>query len=263
MQRIAPFILFVAAGLLSGCARGNVELLETRLRTREEQLTLLDAELQQTQWELARAQRESQLLRNQLAENDRELMHAEVSRSLARIEDLAIDPRLTGVLAQDPSTDALSLNLLFAPVDARGEPVKLEGRTVIELHDFSAPAPRRTLQEWEWTADETARHWHSGLIGEGFQFTLPLTERIGGRSLLVSVSFETPDGRRFHTTHDVPVDDSGDPFERAAASLPAPSLHHPEPAAAPMFLPDGDHPDLDALPPPSKTIPLERLLPLE
>jgi hypothetical protein len=208
-----PLSLIFAACLLSGCERGNVELIEARLRTREDALHTLNTELAHTQQYLARSERERDLLQQQLASSGGNRLHAEVSRSLARIEGLNIDSRLTGMLNSQDGPTSRELNLLFSPVDGNADPVKLEGRTIIELYDFSAPATQHKRHAWEFTPQETAAMWHSGFIGEGFQFTLPVPAETENESLLINVSFETPDGRRFRATHELAASAKSSPTE--------------------------------------------------
>lgn len=203
MRVKTTLILSFAACLLSGCARGNVELLEARLRSREDALHRVNDELAQAQQELARSQRERDILQQQFVATQRDQVKLEDSRTLARIEGLNIDSKLTGILENREGPHSRELNLLFSPVDASQDPVKLEGRTVIELYDFSAAAPQQRMHSWEFTPQETAATWHSGFIGEGFQFTLPIPPAAAAESLILKVSFETPDGRRFHDTHEV------------------------------------------------------------
>jgi hypothetical protein len=261
MRVILPDILIVSIFLLSGCARGNVELLEARLRSREDAVHRLNSELAQAQQELARSQRERDILQQQLVATQRDQVQLEVSRTLARIEGLNIDSKLTGILENREGPHSRELNLLLSPVDSNEDPVKLEGRTVVELFDFSSPAPHRKLHVWEFTPQETAAKWHSGFIGEGFQFTLPIPPSTEPESLTINVSFETPDGRRFHDTHEV--------AGSARSRTPQPGTNEPPPlplsdrtvrAESREFIPTDYTRELEALPPVSaKNIPLEQL----
>lgn len=261
MRVITTLILIAAVASLSGCARGNVELLEARLRSRDDAVHRLNSELAQAQQELARSQRERDLLQQQIVATERDQIQLEVSRSLARIEGLSIDPRLTGILEPREAPQTRELNLLFSPVDSNEDPVKLEGRTVVELYDFSAPAPHRQLHVWEFTPQETAAKWHSGFIGEGFQFTLPIPASTEPESLTINVSFETPDGRRFHDTHEVAGSArSRSPQPAANEPPPLPLSDRTVPAESREFIPTDYTRELEALPPATaKNLPLEQL----
>jgi hypothetical protein len=261
MRLIAPYILIVAMTLLSGCARGNVELLEARLRNREDELLRLDSQLAQAKQELARSERERDLLQQQLVSSDHDQLQFEVSRSLARIEGLNIDSRLTGILENRETPGTRELNLLFAPVDANEEPVKLEGRTVIELYDLSAPSTQPRLHTWEFTPQETAATWHSGFIGEGFQFALPVPPPTEAESLVINVSFETPDGRRFHATHEMAGGVTNPPPRREINEPPPlPLSADADRSKTQQTIPAGDARELDTLPPAyAKRIPLDEL----
>lgn len=187
---------------LIGCARGNVELLESRLRSRDSELRSLHGQLELKDQELARSQREIQLLQQQLA--DQSATPEAVAR-LARIEKIAINSQLTGALDQDGRPGDDLLNVVVSPLDASGDVVKLDGEIEIEALDAALPENKRSLGKWNIGLEDAENAWHDGFIGQGYQLTAPWQRVPQSKEIVLLARYKTPDGREFSTTRNIRV----------------------------------------------------------
>jgi hypothetical protein len=197
---------------LAGCARGNVELLEAQLRNREAELRSVNGQLELKDQELARSQREIQLLQQQLANKS---ATPEAVARLARIEKIAINSQLTGALDQDGQPGDDVLNVVVSPLDSRGDVVKLDGDIEIEALDPALPEDERSLGKWNISLEQAESAWHNGFIGQGYQLTTPWQRIPQSQEIILLARYKTPDGREFSATKNIPV-------TPAPAGTPAP-----------------------------------------
>jgi hypothetical protein len=202
-----PFVwplLVATAGL--GCAgRGNVDVLESRLRDQEDRLFALEDQLDKAASELAAARQQSEAYRRQLAGQGTPLDSPEQADALFRAKALKINKLRCGGLDQDglPGDDVLAASL--TPVDAQGEVVKVPGAIELELLDSAQPEGRQQIGRWEFNAADAPRHWHAGILGSGYQFTLPWQHAPTSRELWLHARLTTVDGRRFEAREQVRV----------------------------------------------------------
>jgi hypothetical protein len=231
--RIYGSIIFAGLIAAGGCLprNGTMDLLQARLRQNEQQLAELQSELQTSQTDLKQARRELDSLRTEFAESGRSHLTPEQASALVQVTRIALQPWLTGGVAQDdePGDDALVLQ--FAPQDDQGESVKLPGQVRITLSDPGGEPGQQTLGEWAFTPEECRENWIRGWTGGAFQFTLPWQEPPASSRLAVHVVFETPDGRSFEDTALVKVNPSPEALARRHPSsqyTPPPPLDDPE-----------------------------------
>jgi len=223
---------------LAGCARGNVELLEAQLRSRESELRSLHGRLELQEQELAQSEREIRLLQQQLADNS---VTPEALTRVSRIEKIEINSPLTGALDQDgyPGDDVL--NVVVSPLDGRGDVVRLDGEIEIEALDPSLPENERSLGRWQIGLDDAETAWHEGFIGQGYQLTTPWQRIPQSKEVILLARYKTPDGREFSATKNIKV--------------------NPAPAGTPALLPL-PHAKNDTLPTPglpSRTTDIEQV----
>ena len=201
---------WVWLGLLlatAGCLPRNssVDLLHARLRQNEDQLAELQAAFNSSQSQLTTARREIDALRTEIAESGQSNMSPEQTAAMVQVTNIDVQPWLTGGIDQDnaPGDDALVVH--FMPRDADGETVKLPGDVKIRLTDPGASAGEETVGTWTFTPEQCRDGWTRGLLGGGYQFTLPWQDSPRHSRLAVHVEYQTPDGRSFTDTKLVKV----------------------------------------------------------
>lgn len=196
--------------LAGGCLPRNasVDLLHARLRQNEEQLVELQQSLNSSQSQLKQARREVDSLRTELAESGHSRIAPEQAAAMAQISKIEVQPWLSGGVDKDdlPGDDALAVH--FTPRDEQGEVVKLPGNIKITLTDPAADPDQQVVGEWIFTPEECRERWTRGLLGGGFQFTLPWENSPVNSRLVVHVEYQTPDGRSFDDTQLIKVNPS-------------------------------------------------------
>lgn len=200
-------VAFCLACATASCrSTSHREMLETKLRQQEDQLTELSSRLNQTQSELLAAQRESNSLRRQLHDQGQTVLAAEQLAVLHRATEIRIQSWLTGGVDRDGEPGDDGLRVLVVPVDATGDTLRVPGTIEIELIDLSQPKGEQTIAQRQFLPQETSAHWHRGFLGTGYLIELNW-ERIPTQpDLTLNVKLTTPDGRLFHATHFVQVD---------------------------------------------------------
>ena len=235
MMRSGP-ILF-AAGMLciGGCAtRGNVELLESQLRKKEDQLYAMRSQLDQTESELGVAKKEVETLRGQLVKRGQPALLPEQLQSLFRVKGIQVNKLLTGGLDRDGRPGDDMLNVVLVPQDEHGEAVKLPGSIELEVIDLSAPANSRQVGVWRFSSEEVAGQWQSGL-SSGFQFRIPWHGRTASQDLLLHARFATADGRQFDTSTDIRITPGQSVDAGSLAEKPLPAIRSQEAARFPWL----------------------------
>lgn len=116
--------------------------------------------------------------------------------------------RVTGGLDLDGQAGDDGLRVVVQPKDAGGDVVKRAGALEIELFDLAIDQGERRLGQWEFTVDQAAKEWVSGILGaSGYSFQIPWP---GGKApehdhLTVLVRMTTLDGRPLTAQKDVTV----------------------------------------------------------
>lgn len=245
--------------LLGGCAlRGDVDLLESRLREQGDRQFSLEAALKKSRSELEIVQRQNDRLNNRLAGQKQGLLLPEQADALFRATGIHIQKWMTGGLDRDdrPGDDLLSA--VIVPHDDDGETVKLPGTIRLQLLDLAMPQEGQRLGEWTFTVEESRRHWHKGMIASGYQFRLPWQQLPHSSELMLHATLTTTDGRKFHageiihieppeskiatasddapgrfpTTEVVPISETFSTADKTAAPNP---VSENEPPSGPLF----------------------------
>lgn len=196
----------LALVLLAGClGRGETDLLQARLRAQQDQLLQAQRQLTETTKSLAKAQKEADDLRTELAQMAAGGTQLVSSETAVPVTAIKINSMLTAGIDKDGTAgdDAIVVN--FAPYDDDGEMVKLHGTVDIVAIDPSQPEGKQFVAKWNFTADETREHWVRGFLGSGYQFTLPWPEPPKHEEVVLHVRLRSPDGREFVATQVVKI----------------------------------------------------------
>ncbi len=116
--------------------------------------------------------------------------------------------RATGGTDSDGKVGDDGLRVVVQPKDASGDVVKRAGAFEIELFDLAVEQGDRRLGKWQFTVDQAAKEWVSGILGvSGYSFQMPWPE---GRTpqhdhLTVVVRMTTLDGRPLTGQKDIVI----------------------------------------------------------
>ena len=255
--------------LLPGCirTRGDVELIEARLRDQQDLAFRYERLLQSSRDELDLARRESDLLRQQIAAANAQPLLPEHADVLLRAEKLAFHGLMTGARDTDGRPGDDELTVVIMPQANSGEVIRLIGEVEVTALDLSRPAGSQQIGEWRFTPQQARDNWHAGFLASGYQFDLPLQESPQSSELVLHARLRAPDGRELTASQPLKVQApvmqaSATTTTNALPDVPGPPveprllppLNDAEPAAA---LPMSEPPIAQATPPATP----ERLVP--
>ena len=201
-MRLASHIFLLTVIAAAGCAhRGNVDLLETRLRDQEDQLRSLHVQVDRSASELTAARRLNETLQQKLVQPASHKQAFDLNERQFQVAGLKINPLLTGGFDRDGKPGDDQVTLVFSPIDRNEKPVQIPGHVECELFDRSQSADQQRLGLWTFDSAKTHSAWQKTLGSFGYRFELPwqTTPSSGELELLV----------RFHSQH-------GDQFEASA-----------------------------------------------
>ncbi|MFG0334025.1 MAG: hypothetical protein ACF8TS_11735 [Maioricimonas sp. JB049] len=228
---IAGCLVVIAS---SGCLRrGNVDLLEARLREQQQQLLQYEQQLAGVRSELGSARSEMEMLRQQVARQGASPIPPEHVAALVSVSGIQFNTLLTGGRNRDGSPGDEVLAVVLTPHDQDGDLVKIGGEIEIEALDMSLPSDSRQIGLWTFDAEAAREMWHSGFVSAGFQFELPWHRPPSSRNVIVHARLITPDGRRFDASHTVAVDPPVQLASQDVITPPAPRQKVVAPAAPP------------------------------
>lgn len=201
---LIPFGLLLTTVFMGCGSRGNLEILEARLREQEVQLSTMESQLQAQRMELASARREADLLRQDAATEGR-LISSEVTSAVSSVEGLAFNKLLTGAVP-NPGSNEHHVSVVLYPHDHRHQLVKVPAGIELEMKLVgSEPEDVETLRNWRISADEAGRYWQQGFLATGYVFDLDTRLPSEATELKLVASMTTVDGREFHAEHSVPI----------------------------------------------------------
>ncbi|MFM9960186.1 MAG: hypothetical protein ACKV2Q_03060 [Planctomycetaceae bacterium] len=204
MRLAFPLLLLVIFAV--GCAsRRNVDLLEARLRDRDDQVQSLTAQLQREQSELSAARRLNESLKQKLVRPVSHDASLDFDEQHFRVAGLKINALLTGGFDRDGKPGDDQVTLVFAPVDDRGQPIKLPGQVECELHDPAQPAGQQRLGLWTFDLKTTRTAWRSSLGSWGYRFELPWQTPPRTSELEVRVRLRSANGNQFETSSPIRI----------------------------------------------------------
>jgi outer membrane murein-binding lipoprotein Lpp len=239
-----------AAALAAGCAsRGQLDVLESRLRQQDDTITQLQNQVSTTQSQLQAARRESDELRTQVADGTRTARVEQVS-ALGTVEGIELNRYLTGGLDKDGQPGDEALSAVVVPTDSQGNLVKAPGSVAVTLFDLSKPEAQQRIGHWEYSAKQADSLWHSGFLGSGYIVRVPWQEKPQSANLLVHARLKTIDGRQFDTSQTIHIVPPGGALPAAAPGVaadtskeqPVPQPPTVVPASAPPIAPQSSQP---------------------
>lgn len=205
LRYCTPLVL-AAAVAASGClGRRNVELLESRLRDREDEVHQLQGELDRTRTDLLAARREVSRLQSGLTSVTSLNDPAETIHAVARATGIRINRLQSGGLDQDEQAGDELLHAVIEPVDGNGQVLAVPGELTLEVTDPARPRGERELARVHYSRDRAEKRWHNGLLSTGYHVQLPWEHPPAGETVVVHARLTTPDGRSFSSTETVRV----------------------------------------------------------
>lgn len=188
--------VLIAFGWLVGCSnRGSVEILETQLRDREDQIAELQTELEDKKYDLRAAQEEAVMLWQQLTTDER-VSSVELMSGVVRVHKIRIHPLLTGPLDTNDDGSDDELIVLVQPRDERDKTVKAIGALHVELSKNDRP-----VDQWTVSPQDASQQWRDSKPGAGMMLRLPLGAQLPGGNYSLNATLETANDRTFTATH--------------------------------------------------------------
>ena len=200
-MRLTFRLLSLAVIAASGCAsRGNVDLLEARLREQEDQLRSLHTQVDRTNSELTAARRLNDSLKQKVVQPANHEATFDLSEQQFQVTGLKINPLLTGGFNRDGKPGDDQVTLVFTAIDRREQPVRLPGQVECELLDPSQPAEQQRLGLWTFDAAKTRAAWQKTLGSFSYRFELPWQSPPTTSDLDLHVRFQSQHGDRFEAS---------------------------------------------------------------
>ncbi len=226
------FLLAMLA-LAAGCAaRGQVDVLESRLRQQEDTIASLQARLSASESQLQAARREAIDAKTQLGSRAKTARVEQLS-ALGQVQGVSLNKFLTGGYDRDGVPGDEILSAVVVPNDADGNLVKVPGTITVTVLDLSKPEAEQRVGRWEFSPKESEALWHSGLFGSGYVVRVPWQTPPQSPSLLVHARLTTVDVRQFDTSQAIRIGLPGAPIAGTANVAAAPDEPPPaEPAKA-------------------------------
>lgn len=222
LTSLAMSVAFVC--MFAGCkSPDKIELLEARLRENEVIVQNYERELGSMNSQLSIAQREANILREQLDRNGQPVPAVEATTALASVETLKFNTLLTAGQDKDSLPGDEKFHAIVSPYDSGGEVVKVIGDVELEAVDLSLPEDQRTIGKWTYSPEEALKLWHAGYLSTGYRFELPWESLPQGNEVVLRMKMKTPDGRELVTSHTVKVQ----PPTQLAVTEPATDLVPP------------------------------------
>ena len=192
--------------ILPGCgSRGQLEVLESRLRHQEALLSQATSRLANSQRELEVARRETELIRNQALASGSQFALPEQTQPVARLQKIEFNSLLTGPVPSDPR----HYSVILTPQDEKNSVVQVPGRVSIRAFHVKRNGRQSKVGQWDYEPHQAQTYWQQGFLASGYSFTLPISgPQDQHEKLLLSATLKTTDGRFFETSHQVKVGDS-------------------------------------------------------
>lgn len=222
--------LFVFAfGLIAmatGC-RSKPDLIEAELRTRENEVRQLQAELQRS--ETLNHALESELRHRQGAAlpfpPPGEIIDRPIAMMANTVQRIELG-RGTGGIDEDKWPGDEALQLVITPRDGEGSAIKAPGHLVVKVFEVSMEGLKVPMGKWDVSSAELQKTWRGGVFASGYFVTLPWRNWPNSERLRVVAQFATlPDNRWFEADKDVTIRlMPGAPRPGVAPELPSGSM---------------------------------------
>lgn len=200
-MRLASHFFLIAVIAAAGCAhRGNVDLLEARLRDQEDQLRSLHAQVDRSASELTAARRLNETLQQKLVQPASHKQAFDLNERQFQVAGLKVNPLLTGGFDRDGKPGDDQVTLVFSPIDRNEKPVQIPGHVECELFDRSQSADQQRLGLWTFDSAKTHSAWQKTLGSFGYRFELPWQTTPTSGELELSIRFHSQHGDQFEAT---------------------------------------------------------------
>ena len=144
---------------------------------------------------------------------DEETIQLERPKSVTRI---VLNRRLTGGYSFDGVAGHEGIMVVVEPQSETGEYVPAAGEVLVHVSDPGKDGTERQIATWRLGAFESARFLKQTLLGKGIHLQLPWPgPPPTSRKLLVSVDYQTADGRKLNTTKSILVEPQLEALESA------------------------------------------------
>lgn len=185
----------LALSLVLGGCRSN-DLLENELRARDFQYRELLDELKKSEFHNEALQRELQAIRQ-----GRPLSPEQAAQTFT-LKRITLG-FLTKGIDNDKVPGDEALQVVVEPRDGEDHIIKAPGSIQVIAQEVSPEGVKFPLATWDLGASQVRQHWKQGLIGSGYQFTLPWQQWPKFENIRVTVRFVLPDNRVFEADKDV------------------------------------------------------------
>jgi len=197
---IPPFLHFLILGgllvLFAGCR--NCDLVEAELRTKENELREMRAELGRATCQNEALLRELTLTRQGTA------VSPELGSPMYALRQITLG-RGTGGIDNDDCPGDEALQVVVEPRDADGHTIKVPGSLHVEALQISPEGLKIPLSAWDIAPDQLRRSWHSGLFSTGYSLVLPWQNWPANEKVRVIARFSSTDGRMYEADKDVTI----------------------------------------------------------
>lgn len=206
---------------LAGCgSRGQMEVLEARIRQQETMLAHANSQLSNTQRELEVARRETELIRNQALASGDQFALPEQTQPVARLKKIEFNSLLTGPVPSDPG----QYSVILTPQDSKNSVVQVPGNVTIRAFHVKRNGRQEKVGQWDYEPHQAQAYWQQGFLASGYTFTLPIAGPVSqDEKIQLSATLKTTDGRVFETSHQI-SDDVSVPSRNVSISQPRPQL---------------------------------------
>lgn len=198
MRAGGRFAFWVALLALAPAGCRNTDLVETELRTRDQQYRQALDDLGKLESYNDALQRELAALRQGHAPLPE---HAAPTFGLKRI---ALG-RGTGGYDNDGLPGDEALQLIVEPRDGDDHTVKAPGTLIVNVLTVTPQGLKKPLCWWRFGPEQLRTSWKQGLLSTGYTLMLPWTVFPATESVRVVVQFRTADGRVFEADKDLKV----------------------------------------------------------
>jgi hypothetical protein len=245
---LLPFFLC----LLSAAGCRNCDLVEAELRTRENAMHELRAELSRAEADNEALMRELTSIRHGSAAK----ITPELASQTYTLKQITLGRGTAGV-DEDNCPGDEALQIVLEPRDSDGHTIKAPGSVHVEALEISPEGLKIPLSSWDLAPEQVRHTWRSGLLATGYFITLPWKNWPTSEKVRVIVRFTLVDGRVFEADKDITIRltpaahrksvPPSDPADGAPSldsiPLPPPRKMEPQPTSTSKawWLPPVDH----------------------
>jgi hypothetical protein len=230
-----PVGLFLWGLLLSATGCRNNDLVEAELRTRDNDLRELRADLDQAQLQNQALMRELSAIRQGTAP----ALTPELASQTYTLKQITLG-RGTGGYDDDNCPGDEAVQVVIEPKDCDDHTIKAPGTLHVEALEISREGIKTPLCSWDVAPPQLRRLWRSGLLSTGYFVVLQWKNWPSSEKVRIIAHFTLADGRGFEAEKDVTIRLTPAAFRKTPPPFPleAPSEPAlPEPEGIPLPFP--------------------------